>query len=145
VLCYAVLCCACADVVEPVPCDIPVVRPDPEKADPKIGVGLAEWSFDDRFLVTKNGPLRRNAPHHTPHDPSERATLTRSAVGCCCCGLHCALLPLLPLPTRRQYASHCVDMGYVATVFVVGRRAAERHPRRALGPGGPPAGHLHGQ
>eukprot|EP00697_Spironema_sp_BW2_P004277 gnl/Spiro4/15820_TR8515_c0_g1_i1.p1 gnl/Spiro4/15820_TR8515_c0_g1~~gnl/Spiro4/15820_TR8515_c0_g1_i1.p1 ORF type:complete len:470 (-),score=132.29 gnl/Spiro4/15820_TR8515_c0_g1_i1:102-1448(-) len=35
------------------------VRPDPDKPNPKLGVGLSQWSPDNRFLMTKND----NMPH----------------------------------------------------------------------------------
>jgi len=41
--------------VQPVPVQVPYVKPDPEKANPKIGVGQVAFSRDNRYLATKNG------------------------------------------------------------------------------------------
>ena len=43
------------DEVQPVPVQVPYVKPDPEKANPKIGVGQVAFSRDNRYLATKNG------------------------------------------------------------------------------------------
>ena len=43
------------DEVQPVPVQVPHVKPDPEKANPKIGVGQVAFSRDNRYLATKNG------------------------------------------------------------------------------------------
>lgn len=41
--------------MQPVPVQVPYVKPDPEKANPKIGVGQVAFSRDNRYLATKNG------------------------------------------------------------------------------------------
>ena len=46
---------AILDEVQPVPVQVPYVKPDPEKANPKIGVGQVAFSRDNRYLATKNG------------------------------------------------------------------------------------------
>ncbi|XP_040008172.1 WD repeat-containing protein WRAP73 [Xiphias gladius] len=38
----------------PLPVQIPVVKPDPDRANPKIGVSILEFSSDSRYLATKN-------------------------------------------------------------------------------------------
>ena len=43
------------DEVQPVPVQVPYVKPDPERANPKIGVGQVAFSRDNRYLATKNG------------------------------------------------------------------------------------------
>ena len=43
----------------PKPYNVTVVKPDPDKPDPKLGVGLMAWSCGDRFLATRND----NMPH----------------------------------------------------------------------------------
>ena len=43
------------DEVQPVPFQLPSVKPDPEKPNPKLGVGQVAFSNDNRFLATKNG------------------------------------------------------------------------------------------
>lgn len=37
------------------PVQIPVVKPDPDRANPKIGVSTLAFSSDSRYLATKNG------------------------------------------------------------------------------------------
>uniref|UniRef100_A0A3Q3IKE5 WD repeat containing, antisense to TP73 n=1 Tax=Monopterus albus TaxID=43700 RepID=A0A3Q3IKE5_MONAL len=39
----------------PLPVQIPVVKPDPDRANPKIGVSTLAFSSDSRYLATKNG------------------------------------------------------------------------------------------
>uniref|UniRef100_A0A8C2WNL5 WD repeat containing, antisense to TP73 n=1 Tax=Cyclopterus lumpus TaxID=8103 RepID=A0A8C2WNL5_CYCLU len=39
----------------PSPVQIPVVKPDPDRANPKIGVSSLAFSSDSRYLATKNG------------------------------------------------------------------------------------------
>ena len=41
--------------MQPVPVQVPYVKPDPERANPKIGVGQVAFSRDNRYLATKNG------------------------------------------------------------------------------------------
>eukprot|EP00696_Hemimastix_kukwesjijk_P004594 gnl/Hemi2/15891_TR5251_c0_g1_i1.p2 gnl/Hemi2/15891_TR5251_c0_g1~~gnl/Hemi2/15891_TR5251_c0_g1_i1.p2 ORF type:complete len:446 (-),score=122.24 gnl/Hemi2/15891_TR5251_c0_g1_i1:1365-2702(-) len=41
-------------MLDETPVSVRVVRPDPEKPNPKLGVGLAEWSADTRYLLTRN-------------------------------------------------------------------------------------------
>lgn len=43
------------DEISPLPVQIPVVKPDPERANPKIGVSAVAFSSDSRYLATKNG------------------------------------------------------------------------------------------
>ena len=43
------------DEVQSVPFQLPSVKPDPEKPNPKLGVGQVAFSNDNRFLATKNG------------------------------------------------------------------------------------------
>uniref|UniRef100_A0A7N6BZZ8 WD repeat containing, antisense to TP73 n=1 Tax=Anabas testudineus TaxID=64144 RepID=A0A7N6BZZ8_ANATE len=38
----------------PLPVQIPVVKPDPDRANPKIGVSFMAFSSDSRYLATKN-------------------------------------------------------------------------------------------
>ncbi|KAK2557757.1 WD repeat-containing protein WRAP73 [Acropora cervicornis] len=40
--------------VQPVPIQVPSVKPDPEKPNPKLGVGQIAFSGDNRYLATKN-------------------------------------------------------------------------------------------
>lgn len=40
--------------VQSVPFQLPSVKPDPEKPNPKLGVGQVAFSNDNRFLATKN-------------------------------------------------------------------------------------------
>ena len=44
-----------ADEVQPGPVQVPTLKPDPEKANPKLGVGHVAFSQDNRYLATKNG------------------------------------------------------------------------------------------
>uniref|UniRef100_A0A8C9Y906 WD repeat containing, antisense to TP73 n=1 Tax=Sander lucioperca TaxID=283035 RepID=A0A8C9Y906_SANLU len=39
----------------PPPVQVPVVKPDPDRANPKIGVSTLAFSSDSRYLATKNG------------------------------------------------------------------------------------------
>ena len=36
---------------------VPVVKPDPNKANPKMGIGQVSFSCDSRFFFTKNGTV----------------------------------------------------------------------------------------
>ncbi|XP_038677953.1 WD repeat-containing protein WRAP73 isoform X2 [Scyliorhinus canicula] len=36
------------------PVDVPVVKPDPDRANPKLGVGMLAFSPDNQFLATRN-------------------------------------------------------------------------------------------
>ena len=49
------LCVVVSDEVQPVPIQVPSVKPDPEKPNPKLGVGQIAFSGDNRYLATKNG------------------------------------------------------------------------------------------
>ncbi|MGH0163040.1 UNVERIFIED_CONTAM: hypothetical protein FKN15_044234 [Acipenser sinensis] len=40
--------------VSPAPVQVPVIKPDPERANPKIGIATMAFSFDNRYLATKN-------------------------------------------------------------------------------------------
>lgn len=42
------------EVVEDLPVQIPVLKPDPDKANPKIGISLLAFSADNKYLATKN-------------------------------------------------------------------------------------------
>uniref|UniRef100_A0A3B3BCV5 WD repeat containing, antisense to TP73 n=1 Tax=Oryzias melastigma TaxID=30732 RepID=A0A3B3BCV5_ORYME len=41
--------------ISPLPVQIPVVKPDPDRANPKIGVSALAFSSDSRYVATKNG------------------------------------------------------------------------------------------
>eukprot|EP01083_Nonionella_stella_P148816 471752_1 len=41
-------------IIEQLPFSVPSIPADPDKPNPKLGVGMAAWSCDDRFLVTRN-------------------------------------------------------------------------------------------
>uniref|UniRef100_A0A8C7XTP8 WD repeat containing, antisense to TP73 n=1 Tax=Oryzias sinensis TaxID=183150 RepID=A0A8C7XTP8_9TELE len=41
--------------ISPLPVQIPVVKPDPDRANPKIGVSALAFSSDSRYIATKNG------------------------------------------------------------------------------------------
>lgn len=43
------------DEIKSLPVQIPVVKPDPDRANPKIGVSALAFSSDSRYLATKNG------------------------------------------------------------------------------------------
>lgn len=43
------------DEICPPPVQIPVSKPDPDRANPKIGVSALAFSSDSRYLATKNG------------------------------------------------------------------------------------------
>lgn len=45
------------DEICPLPVQIPVVKPDPDRANPKIGVSTLAFSSDSRYLATKNGKI----------------------------------------------------------------------------------------
>lgn len=49
------LCLPPLDEISPLPVQIPVVKPDPDRANPKIGVSTLAFSSDSRYLATKNG------------------------------------------------------------------------------------------
>lgn len=51
-----------SDEVQPVPIQVPSVKPDPEKPNPKLGVGQIAFSGDNRYLATKNGRERNFLP-----------------------------------------------------------------------------------
>lgn len=40
--------------VSPAPVQVPVIKPDPERANPKIGIATMAFSSDNRYLATKN-------------------------------------------------------------------------------------------
>ncbi|KAF6735514.1 WD repeat-containing protein WRAP73 [Oryzias melastigma] len=40
--------------ISPLPVQIPVVKPDPDRANPKIGVSALAFSSDSRYVATKN-------------------------------------------------------------------------------------------
>lgn len=42
------------EVVESLPVQVPVLKPDPDKANPKIGISLLAFSCDNKYLATKN-------------------------------------------------------------------------------------------
>ncbi|PIK58350.1 putative WD repeat-containing protein WRAP73 [Apostichopus japonicus] len=42
------------DVLEACPIEVPVLKPDPDKANPKIGISLLAFSSDNKYLATKN-------------------------------------------------------------------------------------------
>lgn len=39
------------------PVQVSVVKPDPDRANPKIGISAVAFSADNRYLATKNGNL----------------------------------------------------------------------------------------
>uniref|UniRef100_A0A3P9L0E9 WD repeat containing, antisense to TP73 n=1 Tax=Oryzias latipes TaxID=8090 RepID=A0A3P9L0E9_ORYLA len=41
--------------ISPLPVQIPVVKPDPDRANPKVGVSALAFSSDSRYIATKNG------------------------------------------------------------------------------------------
>ena len=43
------------DEVKEAPVQVPLVKPDPEKPNPKLGVGHVSFSSNCRFMATKNG------------------------------------------------------------------------------------------
>jgi hypothetical protein len=44
-------------VLQQTPFNPPSVRPPVNQPNPKLGVSIALWSFDSRYLVTRNGML----------------------------------------------------------------------------------------
>ena len=40
-----------------VPVQVPSIKADPEKANPKIGVGMISFSNDSRYMATRNGKV----------------------------------------------------------------------------------------
>ena len=48
------------------PFQLPSVKPDPEKPNPKLGVGQVAFSNDNRFLATKNGKKLLTLIHYPP-------------------------------------------------------------------------------
>ncbi|MBN3317953.1 WRP73 protein, partial [Atractosteus spatula] len=44
----------------PLPVQIPVVKPDPDRANPKIGIACMAFSSDNRYLATKNDSMPNN-------------------------------------------------------------------------------------
>ncbi|XP_026867092.1 WD repeat-containing protein WRAP73 isoform X1 [Electrophorus electricus] len=40
--------------IPPLPVQVPVVKPDPDRANPKIGISAIAFSVDNRYLATKN-------------------------------------------------------------------------------------------
>ena len=59
---YRVILVIILDEVQPVPLQVPTIKPDPEKPNPKLGVGQVAFSKDNRYLATKNGKkLQANA------------------------------------------------------------------------------------
>uniref|UniRef100_A0A674NSW6 WD repeat containing, antisense to TP73 n=1 Tax=Takifugu rubripes TaxID=31033 RepID=A0A674NSW6_TAKRU len=47
--------------INPLPVQIPVVKPDQDRANPKIGVSALAFSSDSRYLATKNGGFQVQA------------------------------------------------------------------------------------
>ena len=47
--------CPPADEVDQPPVDIPVVKPDTNRANPKLGVGMLAFSCDCKYIYTRNG------------------------------------------------------------------------------------------
>ncbi|XP_064611409.1 WD repeat-containing protein WRAP73-like isoform X2 [Liolophura sinensis] len=45
--------------IEPLPASIPVVKPDPKKANPKMGVGSLSFSCNCQYMISRND----NMPH----------------------------------------------------------------------------------
>lgn len=37
---------------------VPSSKPNPDKPNPKLGVGMMRWSADGQFLATRNGACR---------------------------------------------------------------------------------------
>lgn len=44
---------------------IPQVKPDPEKPNPKIGIGHVSFSNNCRFMATKNGMFSKKVTYST--------------------------------------------------------------------------------
>lgn len=44
-----------ADVIQEKPYQIPSIRPDPEKPNPKLGVGTILFSHNNKYMASKNG------------------------------------------------------------------------------------------
>lgn len=44
-----------SDEIIPLPVQVSVVKPDPDRANPKIGISAVAFSADNRYLATKNG------------------------------------------------------------------------------------------
>lgn len=47
----------CVDEVVEGPVQVPVVKPDVNKANPKVGVSAASFSANSRYMYTRNGML----------------------------------------------------------------------------------------
>ena len=45
------------DTLQDKPVSLPIIRPDPEKANPKLGVGTVLFSHDNIYMSTRNGNL----------------------------------------------------------------------------------------
>ena len=48
------------DHLKKVPASLPVIKVDPEKPNPKLGVGLIKFNCDGRLVATRNGNLAQS-------------------------------------------------------------------------------------
>jgi hypothetical protein len=49
------LCDDFLDQIEQVPVQVPTIKLDPEKHNPRLGVGHVSFSNDNKYMATKNG------------------------------------------------------------------------------------------
>lgn len=45
------------DEITQLPAQVPVIKPDLDRANPKIGISAMAFSADNRYLATKNGEI----------------------------------------------------------------------------------------
>lgn len=45
------------DEIIELPTQVPVIKPDLDRANPKIGISAMAFSADNRYLATKNGEI----------------------------------------------------------------------------------------
>lgn len=136
------------DEICPLPVQIPVVKPDPDRANPKIGVSTLAFSSDSRYLATKNGKISQLSSITLMVSPRKTIILIASTflfwpTFYSVYVLRVVLNVYMCFSDGRQHDHCCLGVGHAEDEPGGCAGADISHPLLPVGPSTPPPGTVH--